>query len=185
MTTTVQSVDVAVPVSIAYNQWTQFESFPHFMQGVERVDQITDTKTHWHTSIGGVRREFEAEITEQHPDQRIAWQTVDGVHQAGVVTFHRLDDNTTRVTLQMHYQPEGFAETVGDLFGAIERRIQGDLENFKKFIETRNTATGSWRGEVPREPQRDERTPVDPVRGADPRQQPVDPTLGRVDQPPA
>src|SRR3954451_18324727 len=100
MSTVEESIEVAVPVSTAYNQWTQFESFPRFMEGVERVDQVTDSLTHWVTNIGGVHREFDAEITEQHPDLRVAWKAVDGERHAGVVTFHRLSDTTSRVTVQ-------------------------------------------------------------------------------------
>ena len=102
-TNVVESIDVAVPVNTAYNQWTQFESFPRFMDGVERIDQVTPTRTHWSTRIAGVQREFDAEITEQRPDERIAWTTENGTHQAGVVTFHRLDEATTRVTLQLDH----------------------------------------------------------------------------------
>ena len=106
MTTNVtHSTDVAVPVGTAYNQWTQFTSFPQFMDGVERIDQLTPTRTHWVTNIAGVRREFDAEITEQHPDERVAWKTENGTHQAGVVTFHRLDNARTRVTLQLDHDP--------------------------------------------------------------------------------
>jgi uncharacterized membrane protein len=149
MTTNVlHSVDVAVPLHTAYNQWTQFESFPQFMAGVDRIEQVTPTRTHWVTSIGGVHREFDAEITEQHPDERVAWTTENGVHQAGVVTFHRLDPDTTRVTLQLDYEPEGLVEKVGDAAGVVERRTKGDLENFKRFIESRGAEEGSWRGDV-------------------------------------
>lgn len=144
-----ESIEVNVPVSTAYDQWTQFESFPEFMDGVERVDQRTDVLTHWVTSIGGVEREFEARITEQIPDERVAWTTVDGeARQAGVVTFHRLDDTRTKVMLQMEFAPEGLAETVGDKFGFVKRKVTGDLERFKDFIESRGTATGAWRGRV-------------------------------------
>jgi uncharacterized membrane protein len=156
MKTIQQSVDVTVPVSTAYNQWTQFESFPEFMDGVDEVTQETTTRTHWKTSIGGVHREFEANITEQHPDERVAWRTVDGPFHAGVVTFHRLDDEHTRVTLQMDYQPESMTEKVGTALGMVERRTAGDLQRFKTFIESHGIATGAWRGEVPRPPQRGE-----------------------------
>ncbi|MFH8369749.1 SRPBCC family protein [Streptomyces sp. NPDC018031] len=144
-----ESIEVAVPVGTAYDQWTQFESFPEFMDGVERVEQRTDALTHWVTSIGGVKREFEARITEQIPDERVAWTTVEGeARQAGVVTFHRLDDTRTKVMLQMDFAPEGLAETVGDKLGFVKRKVTGDLERFKRFIESRGTATGSWRGQV-------------------------------------
>jgi uncharacterized membrane protein len=150
MSTVEKSIDVDVPVRTAYNQWTQFESFPQFMEGVDRVDQTSDTTTHWVTSIGGLSREFDAQITEQHPDERVAWTSVDGPKHAGVVTFHRLDAARTRVMLQMDYEPEGALETVGDKLGIVGRRAEGDLKRFKDFIERRGTETGAWRGEVDR-----------------------------------
>jgi uncharacterized membrane protein len=143
-----QSIEVDVPVRTAYNQWTQFESFPTFMEGVESVTQVTDTRNHWVAEIGGVTREFDTEITEQTPDQRIAWKTVDGQAHAGVVTFHRLDDSRSKVMLQMDYEPEGLVEKVGDMLGFVERRTKGDLARFKEFIESRGTEEGGWRGEV-------------------------------------
>ena len=155
-TTVEKSVDVAVPVRTAYNQWTQFESFPQFMEGVEGVEQVTDTRTHWRTKIAGVQREFDAEITEQHPDERVAWRTVDGPHQAGVVTFHRLDDAHTRVMLQLEYHPDDLVEKAGTALGMVQRRAEGDLKRFKQFIESQGQETGAWRGDVPRAPQRGE-----------------------------
>ncbi len=149
MTTIEKSVDVVAPVRTAYNQWTQFESFPVFMEGVDRIIQETPTRTHWETSIGGVSREFDAEITEQHPDERIAWRAVDGQHHAGVVTFHRIDDRTTRVHLQMEYEPESLTEKAGTALGVVGHRIQGDLNRFKEFIEQNDGETGAWRGDVP------------------------------------
>ncbi|MFJ6723221.1 MULTISPECIES: SRPBCC family protein [unclassified Streptomyces] len=144
-----ESIEVEVPVRTAYNQWTQFETFPHFMEGVERIDQRTDTMTHWVTKVGGTQREFEAEITEQIPDERVAWTTLGGeVKQAGVVTFHRLDDTKTKVMLQLDYDPDGFTETVGDKLGFVKRQITGDLKRFKEYIEARGHETGSWRGAV-------------------------------------
>ncbi|RZS82733.1 polyketide cyclase/dehydrase/lipid transport protein [Motilibacter rhizosphaerae] len=149
MSTVEQSIDVDVPVSAAYNQWTQFAEFPNFMEGVERIDQTSDTMTHWVTEIAGQKREFDAEITEQHPDERVAWKSVDGTSHAGVVTFHRLDAAKTRVMVQMDYQPEGFVEQAGDKLGFVERRVKGDLERFKTFIESRGgQETGAWRGDV-------------------------------------
>jgi len=153
MTTLEKSVDVNAPVRTAYNQWTQFESFPNFMEGVDEVTQQTPTRTHWKTSIGGVTREFDAEITEQHPDERIAWHSLDGPTHAGVVTFHRLDDSTTRVHLQMEYAPETLAEKAGAALGVVGHRIQGDLDRFKEFMEQRGGATGAWRGDVSPPPQ--------------------------------
>ncbi|MGJ6964717.1 SRPBCC family protein [Streptosporangium sp. G11] len=144
-----QSVDVNVPIRTAYNQWTQFESFPEFMEGVESIKQLSDTRTAWVVEIAGVRREFEAEITEQHPDERVAWKSVERPHQAGVVTFHHLGPDTTRVTLQMEYDPEGVVETVGDWLQIVRLRVRGDMERFKTFIESRGDETGAWRGEVP------------------------------------
>jgi uncharacterized membrane protein len=148
VTTIEKSVDVHVPVSTAYNQWTQFESFPAFMDGVERIQQLTPTRTHWTTKIGGVQREFDAEITEQHPDERVAWCSTDGPRQAGVVTFHRLDTETTRVHLQMEYEPESLTEKAGTALGVVQHRIDGDLKRFKEFIEDRGAETGAWRGDV-------------------------------------
>ncbi|QJS99591.1 SRPBCC family protein [Streptomyces asoensis] len=144
-----ESIEVGVPVHTAYDQWTQFETFPAFMSGVDRIEQRTDTLTHWVTSVNGVRREFDAEITEQIPDERVAWTTVSGeARQAGVVTFHRLDDSHTKVMLQMEFQPEGVTETVGDKLGFVKRQTKGDLERFKEFIEERGVETGGWRGVV-------------------------------------
>ncbi|MEV6283210.1 SRPBCC family protein [Kribbella sp. NPDC051770] len=145
-----QSVDVAVPVTTAYNQWTQFESFPQFMDGVEEVRQLDATHTHWVTRVGGATREFDATITEQHPDERVAWKSDSGPHHAGVITFHQLDPTTTRVTAQMEIDPEGFLEKVGDKLGVVEGRVKGDLQRFKTFIEAQGTETGAWRGDVPR-----------------------------------
>ena len=154
MTTNVlDSIDVAVPVSTAYNQWTQFESFPKFMEGVERIEQLTPTKTHWVTKIAGVEREFDAEVTEQHPNERVAWKTENGIHQSGVVTFHRIDNDTTRVTLQLDHDPQGFVEKAGDALGFVQRRVKGDLAKFKTFIEARGVEEGGWRGDVDASPQ--------------------------------
>ncbi len=145
-----QSIDVEVDVRTAYDQWTQFEDFPKFMEGVEEVRQIDDTHTHWKTKIAGREKEFDAEITEQTPDQRIAWTSEAGAEHAGVVTFHRIDESTTRVMLQMDYQPDGLLEKAGDLLGVVSHRVKGDLERFKKLIESRGPGgeSGAWRGEV-------------------------------------
>ncbi|MGA6162162.1 SRPBCC family protein [Amycolatopsis magusensis] len=150
MGTITETVEVGVPVSTAYNQWTQFESFPEFMEGVEEVRQLDDTHTHWKVKIGGAEREFDATITEQHPDERVAWRSDDGPRHAGVITFHRIDDNRTRVTAQMDIDPEGFIENVGDKLGVLDRRIKGDMKRFESFIESRGRESGSWRGDVPR-----------------------------------
>ncbi|MBP2406910.1 SRPBCC family protein [Streptomyces syringium] len=144
-----ESVEVAVPVTTAYNQWTQFEDFPRFMKGVERIEQRTPTRTHWVTKIDGVTREFDAEITAQIPDERVAWTTVSGeVRQAGVVTFHRLDTARTKVMLQFDHAPDGFVDTVGDKLGFVRRQAKDDLERFKTFIESRGIESGQWRGTV-------------------------------------
>lgn len=153
MSTIEQSIDVEVPVRTAYDQWTQFEEFPRFMEGVDRIEQVTPTWTRWETSIAGVHREFDAEITEQRPDERVAWRSVAEPRQAGVVTFHRIDPATTRVMVQMEFDPEGFAEQAADKLNIVERRVKGDLKRFKSFIEERDTPTGSWRGEIPPPPQ--------------------------------
>jgi uncharacterized membrane protein len=152
MSTIHKTVEVAVPVSTAYNQWTQFESFPQFMDGVEQIVQVDEKRTHWKTRIAGVEREFDAEITEQHPDERIAWHTLEGPRQAGVVTFHRLGEGKSMVTLQMDFEPDGAAENVGDKLGIVERRVAADLDRFKRFIESRGVESGGWRGDVERPP---------------------------------
>jgi uncharacterized membrane protein len=144
-----ESVEVGVPVTTAYNQWTQFESFPDFMEGVRSVEQRTPTLTHWVTEVGGMTREFEAEITEQIPDERITWASVGGqAYQAGAVSFLALDPVTTRIMLQLDFHPDGIAETVGDKLGFVRKRAQGDLVRFKEYIEARGSATGAWRGSV-------------------------------------
>jgi uncharacterized membrane protein len=121
--------------------------------------QLTPTRTHWVTKIAGVSREFDAEITEQHPDERIAWTTQNGTHQAGVVTFHRLDDQRTRVTLQLDHDPQDIAEKAADALGIVQNRVRKDMENFKAFIESRGLEEGGWRGEIGRSPQSGETTP--------------------------
>ncbi len=148
MSTIEQSIDVAVPVRTAYNQWTQFEEFPRFMEGVEEVRQVDDTHLRWRTKVGGREKEFEAEITEQRPDERIAWDARQGAEQSGVVTFHRVDEDHTRIMLQLEAEPEGAAEKVGDALGVLKRRVKGDLERFKEMIESRGAETSAWRGEV-------------------------------------
>jgi len=148
MSTIEESVEVSVPVRVAYNQWTQFEEFPQFMEGVEEVRQTGDSRTHWRTKIAGVEREFDAEITEQHPDHRVAWRSLSGASHAGVVTFHRLDDATTRVMLQLDVEPEGVVEKAGDALGVAKRRVKGDLGRFKELIEQRGSESGGWRGTI-------------------------------------
>ena len=150
MSEVIQTVDVDVDVRTAYNQWTQFEEFPRFMEGVQQVEQLDDRHLRWHVDIAGVDRQFDAEITEQTPDQRVAWRSTSGIDQGGVVTFHALDDEHTRVTLQMEFDPEGVVEQVGDKAGLVGARTKGDLNRFKEFIEDRGTETGAWRGEINR-----------------------------------
>jgi uncharacterized membrane protein len=142
------SIDVDVPVRTAYNQWTQFEEFPRFMDGVEQVKQLDDKRLQWRAQVGGKTKEWNAEITEQHPDERVAWRSTSGAKNAGVVTFHRLSDTETRVMLQLDYDPEGMVENVGDAVGVVSRRVKGDLERFKEFIEARGRETGAWRGDI-------------------------------------
>ena len=144
-----ESVDVNVPVRTAYNQWTQFESFPNFMDGVVSITQIDDTHNHWVTKIGGVTREFDTEITEQIPDERIAWKSVGGdTGQAGVVTFHRLNDDQTRVMIQIDWQPSDLVERAGAAVGVDDYRVKADAKRFKEFVESRGVETGAWRGSV-------------------------------------
>ncbi|WP_333774638.1 SRPBCC family protein [Streptomyces sp. IBSBF 3136] len=148
MSTVRKSVDVDVPVHTAYNQWTQFEDFPNFMEGVEEVRQLDDRHNHWTTKIGGVRREFDTEIVDQLPDDRITWRAVDGdTQQRGSVRFERLDDGHTRVELTMEIEPSGIAEKSGDMLGVIDRRVKGDLHRFKDYIE-KHGESGSWRGRI-------------------------------------
>jgi uncharacterized membrane protein len=143
-----ESIEVEVPVRTAYNQWTQFEEFPTFMEGIESVRQQDDTRLHWVAEIGGRKQEWDARITEQIPDERVAWTSEGGTGNAGVVTFHRLADDRTRVTVQLDWEPEGVVEAAGSALGFDDRRVKGDLERFKELIESRGTETGAWRGEV-------------------------------------
>ena len=148
MSTIEKSIDVHVPVRTAYNQWTQFEEFPRFMEGIQSVRQLDDTHLHFVANVGGRTKEWDAEITEQEPDMRIAWASTSGAKNGGVVTFHHISERTTRVTLQMDWEPQGIVQNVGDKLGFDERRVKGDLERFKTFIEDRGAATGAWRGTV-------------------------------------
>jgi uncharacterized membrane protein len=143
-----ESIDVMVPVHVAYNQWTQFEDFPRFMEGVEEVRQLDETKLHWRAKVAGKEREWDARITEQKPDERIAWTSIDGAPNGGVVTFHTLEGDTTRVMLQLEFEPEGLVEKAGDALGLVKSRAKGDLDRFKGYVEKRGTETGAWRGEV-------------------------------------
>jgi uncharacterized membrane protein len=150
MSTIEQSIEVEAPLDRVYNQWTQFEDFPRFMEGVEEIRQLDDTHLHWVAEFGGSRHEWDAEITEQKPDERVAWRNTDGKDNAGVVTFHRLDDDHTRVMVQMDFVPEGIKEKLGAAIGAPDRRVQGDLERFKELVESHGGTSDGWRGEVKR-----------------------------------
>ena len=144
-----KTVDVDCPVRTVYNQWTQFEEFPRFMSGVKEVKQLDDTHVHWHAEIWGVDKEWDAEITEQVPDQRIAWRSTTGdAPNAGLVRFEPLAENRTRVRLALQYEPQGAIEKTGDAMGAMTSRVQSTMEQFKKFIERRGAEEGGWRGEV-------------------------------------
>ena len=148
MTNVQKTIEVPVPIREAYNQWTQFESFPRFMDGVEEVRQLDDRRLHWRAKVAGREVEWDAEITEQVPDTRIAWRSIGGRGNAGVVDFHRLDDTHTQVSLQMAAEPEGFAETVGDKLGMLDRQVERDLERFRDYIARRGTAEGAYRGQI-------------------------------------
>lgn len=143
-----ESIDVNVPADVAYNQWTQFEEFPKFMESVHEVRQLDDTHLHWRASIGGKEEEWEAEITEQIPDKRIAWRSNGGVKNAGVVTFHRISDSKTRIMLQMDYEPESLGEKVGDALGFVKLQAKANLKSFKQLLESQGKETGAWRGSV-------------------------------------
>src|SRR3954449_8140658 len=145
-----ESIEVGVPIATAYNQWTQFEEFPSFMEGVQRGSQKAEKSIHWVAEIAGVRREWDAEITEQPPDERIAWTSTTGTKNAGVVTFHRLDEDRTRLMLQLDVEPDDTVAKIGDALGFVHRRAAGDLKRFKEMIERRGTESGEWRGDVDR-----------------------------------
>src|SRR5688572_19591755 len=148
METIRESIEVDVPISTAYNQWTQFEEFPQFMEGVESVKQLDDTHLHWVAEVGGKRREWQAEIVEQKPDQKIAWHAVDGNGPNGVVEFEQLGEDKTLITVEMAYEPEGVTEQLGAKVGIDSRQVGRDLERFKQLIESRGVESGAWRGEV-------------------------------------
>jgi uncharacterized membrane protein len=152
-----QTIEIDVPLQTAYNQWTQFESFPRFMSGIERVEQVSETKTHWVAKIMGVTREFDAEITEQHPDEWISWKTEGGLVHSGDVIFKEGAGSSTLVAVQIEYEPQDYVEQAGDELGLVLLRLQSDLKNFKEFIESSDGEEGAWRGEVG-EPLEDETT---------------------------
>ena len=147
-----KSIEVNVPVRTAYNQWTQFEDFPRFMEGVREVRQLDDRRLMWRAEIAGKEKSWQAEISEQIPDARVAWHSTSGAHNAGVVTFHKLDDQHSKIMVQIDFVPEGIKEKVGSAINAPDRQVKGDLERFKELVETKGGPTdGGWRGEVPRE----------------------------------
>ncbi|MBV9275049.1 MAG: DUF2382 domain-containing protein [Verrucomicrobia bacterium] len=148
MAATTHSVEVNAPLHTVYNQWTQFEEFPQFMEGIEEVRQEGEKRLFWRAKIGAKVKEWEAEITQQVPDERIAWSSTDGTLNAGTVTFEAVGPDQTRVTATIEYEPEGLLEKTGDAFGIPSGRVQGDLERFKEFIENRGQETGAWRGEI-------------------------------------
>jgi uncharacterized membrane protein len=143
-----ESIEVEVPVQTAYNQWTQFEQFPQFMDGVESVKQLDDTHLHWVAEVGGKKREWDAEIVDQLPDEKIAWRAVDGNGPNGVVEFEALGESKTMITVEMAYEPEGLTEQLGSTVGIDSRQVKGDLERFKQLVEARGVESGAWRGEV-------------------------------------
>jgi uncharacterized membrane protein len=148
MSTIEQSIDLEVPVRVAYDQWTQFESFPAFMDGIEEVRQLDDTHLHWRAKVGGHEVEWDAVITEQLPDERVAWRATDGKANAGVVTFHRLSDDSSRVMVQIEHESDGVMEKVGSALGADTREVKSSLRRFKELVESRDGASGAWRGSV-------------------------------------
>ena len=144
-----KNIEVDVPVRTAYNQWTQFEEFPEFMNGITEVRQTDDTHMHWKaTFVPGISTEWDAEITEQIPDQRVAWRSTTGAKNNGAIRFEKVREDVTRVMLELDYEPEGLVENVDSHLGIVSSRVEGDLKRFKSFIEKRGTETGAWRGEV-------------------------------------
>ncbi|TDU71338.1 polyketide cyclase/dehydrase/lipid transport protein [Prosthecobacter fusiformis] len=148
METIEKSIEVEQPIRSVYNQWTQFESFPLFMEGVKSVRQVTDKRLQWHVEIAGITKIWEADIVEQIPDSRIAWHSTSGAVNNGQVLFESLAPDRTLVTLILNYETEGALEKVGDALGLVSLRIQGDLRRFKDTIEKRTTPAQGWRGEI-------------------------------------
>jgi uncharacterized membrane protein len=146
--TIAESIEVNVPVKAAYNQWTQFTEFPRFMDSVLEVRQLDNKHLHWKARIAGEEKEWDAEITEQIPDKRIAWTSTGGIHNAGVVTFHKISDGCSRIMLQMDYETENMAEHVADILGALRMEVRSNLKNFKDMLEKRGQETGAWRGSI-------------------------------------
>ena len=149
MAQVVETIDVDVPVRTSYNQWTQFEEFPKFLTFVENITQTDDTHSHWTVNIAGAKREFDTVISEQIPDDRIAWTSTGGeVDHAGVITFHKIDDGKSRLAVQIDWEPKGFVEKAGAVLGVDDKAVKAQLAEFKKFIESRGVEDGAWRGEV-------------------------------------
>ena len=143
-----QQIEVDVPVRVAYDQWTQFESFPQFMDGVERVEQVDDKTLDWTAEIAGHRKQWRAEIVEQEPDAVVSWRSVAGARNDGAVRFEPIGPNGTRITLELDVEPDGALEAAGDALGFVDRQAKGDMERFKAFIESRGVPTGAWRGSI-------------------------------------
>jgi uncharacterized membrane protein len=148
LTTISEHIDVDVPVRVAYDQWTQFESFPQFMEGVDRVDQLDDATLNWTATIAGRTKQWRARITEQRPDQVIAWKSTEGARNDGAVRFEILGSNRTRIELTLDVDPDGMVETAGAALGVVERQVKGDLERFRDFVESQGASSGAWRGEI-------------------------------------
>ena len=143
-----ESIEINVPVRSAYNQWTQFEEFPKFMKNVLEIRQLDDKHLHWRAKVGLEEKEWDAEITEQIPDKRIAWRSVSGPRNGGVATFHKISDNVTRIMLQMDYEPDGALEKLGDAMGAVRMEARTGLQSLKEMLEQRGSETGAWRGKI-------------------------------------
>ncbi len=143
-----KTFEVDCPVGTVYNQWTQFEAFPRFMEGVDEVRQLDDTHLHWKAKVAGKEKEWDSEIVEQVPDKVIAWRSTSGAPNAGTVRFEPLNKERTRIKLTMEYEPKGFVENVGDSLGLVSGRVENAVERFKDLLEKRRAETGGWRGEV-------------------------------------
>jgi uncharacterized membrane protein len=148
METLEESIEVEAPVTATYNQWTQFEDFPRFMEGVESVTQLDDKRVHWVAEVAGKRKEWDAEVTRQVPDREIDWVGLGDPDNRGRIVFEALDGDTSKVTMMLDYDPEGIVEEIGDALGLVKRRVRGDMERFKEFIEARGRETGGWRGQI-------------------------------------
>lgn len=177
-----ETIRVTAPLRDVYGRWTRFEEFPRFMEGVEEVRQVDDRLCHWRTRVAGVTREFDTEIVDQLPDERISWRTVGGgVKQKGVVSFRRLDDTHTRVSLAMEIEPQGIVEKAGDALGFLEERVRGDLQRFKRYVEEADDTDSGWRGRL-----RPADTPVEPPEVLEPPEppEPPGPPPGQVPESP-